>query len=259
MDKRLFIALFIIGVVCVSLFSGCVSQPPSGSEKAGMTAQEVLDKSFQVSGAADAYSYKMSMRASMAGNDTGGAGMDVMTVSGEVDKTNKKMHVSTAMNPMMSVQDTETYIIGKTYYSFNSSEGWVKGNTTNDNLWEQASVQGMQEELMNSSNVSFLPEEQLDGIDCYVLNVTPDMDKLPQLLGRNTDLQEQSLNSITAASIREDVDKNSFLIKRLLFVIDMQDTGGIIMRMETTIDFSDYGKEMYIELPKDAKNAKAVS
>ena len=259
MDKRLLSAVFIIGVVCVSLFSGCVGQPPPpGPEKAGMTAQEVLDKSFQVSGAANTYSYKMSMRASMAGNGTGGVGMDVMTVSGEVDKKNKKIHLLTVMNPMMSEQNTETYIIDRIYYSFNSSGGWVKRYTANDTLWEQASVQGMQEELMNSSTVSFLPEETLNGIDCYVLNVTPDMDKLPQLLGRNTDLQNQSLNNIAAASIKEDVDKRSFLIKRIVFVIDMQDSGNI-MRMETTIDFSDYGKERAIELPKDAMNAKALA
>jgi hypothetical protein len=257
MDRRLLALVFIAGIFCIALFSGCISPPKEPEKVSGMSAKEALDKSFAASAAADAYSYKMTMRASLPDSVTGGAAMDVMTVEGRVDKTNKRMHLSTVMNPLQGSQNTETYIIGNTYYGRLPTGEWVKQETANDNLWQRESIQGMQSDLSNSSAVSFLPGEKLDGVDCYVLNITPDKDKLPSLLGKNANIQEQTLSNIVSAEIREWADKDSFLMKRILFQVDMND-GGKIIRMETEIAFLDYGKEQAIELPEGAKNAKAI-
>ena len=257
MDKRLLVAVFIMGIFCIASFSGCVSQPSQPDKIDGMSAKEVLDKSFAASAAADTYSYNMTMRASLPNNVSGGVAMDVMSVLGRVDKVNKKMYLSTVMNQLQPAQNTEAYIIGSTYYGRLASGEWVKQESTNDNLWQQSSIQGMQGELANYSTVGFLPEEKVGGVDCYVLNITPDKDKLPSLLGKNANLPEQTLSNIVSASIKEWVAKDSFLMQRILFQIDMEDSGKII-RMETEIVFFDYGKNQSIELPEGAMNAKTL-
>jgi|WetSurMetagenome_2_1015567.scaffolds.fasta_scaffold43762_2 hypothetical protein len=258
MDKRLLTAVFIAGIFCVVSFSGCVSQPSEPQKIIdGITAKDALDRSFAASAAAGTYSYKMTMRASLPNNVSSGVAMDVMSVYGIVDKVNKKTYLSTVMNQLQSAQNTETYIIGSTYYGRLPTGEWIRQETANDQLWQQQSVQGMQEELANYSTVAFLPGEKIDGVNCYVLNITPDKNKLPSLLGKNANLQEQTVNSIVSASIKEWVDKDSFLMKRIVFQIDMEDNGKII-RMETELVFSDYGKEQSIVLPADAKNAKAL-
>ena len=222
-----------------------------------ISAKEVLDRSFTASAAADTYSYKMIMRASLPNNVSSGAAMDVMSVNGSVDKASRKTYLSTFMNQPPSAQNTETYIIGSTYYGRLASGEWVRQESTNDKLWQQSSIQGMQGELTNYSAVGFLPEENVDGINCYVINITPDKDKLPSLLGKNANLPKQTLDNIVSASIKEWVAKDSFLMQRIMFQIDMEDSGKII-RMETEIVFSNYGKEQSIELPEGAKNAKAL-
>jgi hypothetical protein len=256
MNRRI-ASVFLAGILCLASFSGCVSQPKEPEKDKGISANEALDRSFALSAATDAYSYKMTMRASLPGSITGDAAMEVMNVYGRVDKANKKMYLSTVMTPLQSAQNTETYIIGNTYYGLLPTGEWVKQETTNDSLWQQESIHGMQGELVNYSTVSFFPEEKLDGIDCYVLNITPDKDKLPSLLGKTANLQEQTLNNIVSASIKEWVEKDSFLMKKMLFRVDINDTG-TRMRMETEIVFSDYGKAQSIELPSEAMNAKAV-
>jgi hypothetical protein len=257
MDKRLLALVFIAGIFCIALFSGCASPPQEPEKVNGMSAKEALDKSFAASAAADAYSYKMTMRASLPDSVAGSAVMDVMTVDGRIDKTNKKMHLSTVMNPLQGSQNTETYIIGNTYYGRLPTGEWVRQETANDNLWQRESIQGMQGELVNSSAVAFLPEENLNGADCYVLNITPEKELLPGLLGKNANIQEQTLENIVSTGIKEWVDKDSFLMKRILFQVDMNDSGRI-MRMETDITFFDYGIDQAIELPEGAKNAKAL-
>jgi len=257
MDRRILVAVFIAGIFCIASFSGCVSQPSQPDKIEGMSAKEALDKSFAASAATGSYSYKMTMRASLPNDVSAGVAMDVMSVYGIVDKVNKKMYLSTVMNQLQSANNTETYIIGSTYYGRNASGEWVKQESTNDKLWQQSSIQGMQGELANYSAVSFLSEEKVDGVSCYVINITPDKDKLPSLLGKNANLPEQTLSNIVSASIKEWVAKDSFLMKRMSFQIDMEDSGKII-RMETEIVFSDYGKEQSIDLPEGAKNAKAL-
>jgi len=257
MDKRLLALVFIAGIFCIAAFSGCVSQPKEPEKVNGMSAKEALDRSFAASAAAEAYSYKMTMRASLPDSVSGGAAMDVMSVQGRVDKANKKMHLLTVMNPLQQTQNTETYIIGNTYYGRLPTGEWVRQETANDKLWKQESIQGMQGELVNSSAVAFLAQENLNGANCYVLNITPDKDKLPTLLGRNANIQEQTLSNLVSAGIKEWVEKDSFLMKRILFQVDMNESGKI-MRMETDITFFDYGKDQAIELPEGAKNAKAL-
>jgi hypothetical protein len=257
MDRRLLVAVFIAGIFCLASFSGCVSQPSEPEKDNGISAKEALDRSFAVSSATDSYSYKMTMRASLPDTIAGGAAMDVMSINGRVDKVNKKMHLSTVMNQLQSAQSTETYIIGSTYYGRLPTGEWVRQETENDTLWQMESIQGMQGELVNYSTVAFLPEENLNGADCYVLNITPEKEMLSALLGKNGGIQEQTLSDISSAGIKEWVDKDSFIMKRLLFQVDMNDNGKII-RMETDITFFGYGTDQAIELPEGAKNAKAV-
>ena len=255
MDRRtLFIGL--LTACFFFLLSGCVNNT-DGPAPEKITAKEVLDKSFKASGDASSYSYKMTMRASMPGGVPGGASMDVMSLSGSVDKANKRMRLATVMNPLQASQNSETYIIGNTYYAKTPSGEWMKQETANADLWQKESVQDMQANLMNSSRVSFLPEENLDGVDCYVLNITPEKEKLPELLGKSSNLDDDTLGNIGSASIKEWVDKDSFLMKKVLFSTDMENSGNVI-RMETEITFSDYGNVRAIELPAEARNAKAM-
>lgn len=242
---------------CAFLFiavAGCVNSPRD-SDNDGLSAREVLEKSFSASYAARSYSYKMSMRASIP-QAPGGVSMEVMSASGRVDKEKRKMHLSAVMNPLQASQNTETYIIRNTYYARLASGEWIKQEANGEELWERESIQGMQSELMNSSQISLLGQEKLDGADCYVLKITPEKGQLPQLLGRNAELDEGALENIVSASIQEWVERESFYMKKVLFSVDMENNG-TIMRMETEIIFSDYGKDQGIVLPAEALNAKA--
>jgi hypothetical protein len=256
MNKRLLAAVFIAGIFCIAFFSGCVNRHDVPSQSNELSAKEVLDKSFKVSAETNNYSYLMTMKASMMEGAYAGVAMEVMRVEGRVDKSNKRMHLS-AVYPLTPAQNSETYIIGGAYYRSLPDSGWTRGEAENGSLWEQESIQDMQGEIMKSSLAAFLPEEKLNGVDCYVLNVTPDMSKLSALTGKNANLQEQAINSIIFASIKEWADKDSFLMRKVLFRIDVNESGKI-MRMETDLSFFDYGAEQAIELPPEAKNARAA-
>jgi len=127
----------------------------------------------------------------------------------------------------------------------------------NDEVWQMETIQGLQEGFINSSTVSFLPEEKLDGVDCYVLNITPKSERLSSLIGKDSGMDEQTLDNIISASVIEWIDKESFYTRKVVLSVDMNESGKTV-RMETIIVFSDYGAEQMIRLPPEAINAKTL-
>jgi len=83
---------------------------------------------------------------------------------------------------------TESYLIYNVMYTKSytaeTTTTWTKQKFT-EGSWETLNQMAQQMDMLKSAPVELLGSEQLDGIDCYVLSITPDMAEMYQTMMQN--------------------------------------------------------------------------
>nr|QNO54498.1 hypothetical protein DBMFGOPN_00005 [Methanosarcinales archaeon ANME-1 ERB7] len=170
------------------------------------------------------FEYAMNMTLEMSmGNETNATEPMVMAMvgngSGVVDNINKSMWMAMSMCMNMSeimeantsedtngnvsedsslempetiCMETEMYLINNTMYMkmdmgyiLPNFSFWQKSEMTEAD-WESEEIQGPQMELLNCSNVTLLDDEEVNGVDCYVLKIVPDTEKFWEIAMNQT-------------------------------------------------------------------------
>ena len=160
--------------------------------------------------------------------------------------------------------------------------GWEKVKLPGD--WSASANQLLEQLalLKTTTAVEMLPGENVDGVACYVVKVTPDIPALFNLFvakalaqtfapsgpGQNDALTKINFaKSAKSVSLKYWVDKDSFMFQKVDAAItlegnpeDFDDSPGTFDKMNQQwklgIKFSDYNKPVNVKLPAEALQAK---
>jgi hypothetical protein len=239
---------------------------------------------------AEAQTYKFDMDMFMTMAVVGGTDPGTMTVganaTGVIDSVNQEME--TIMDMVMSVAEEdeqqmgmEMYVVDEWLYMKMSipeiGEEWVKMELT-PAMWQtQQQIEQTMDLLQTATEVKFLGSEAVDGVQCYVFDIIPDMEELAEYLGQQQSmlgvgLDIESLAELFAnmsVSIREWVAQDSlFLTKSTAdFLIEVtpadvgaapEDFDKMTMDLSTVMMVYGYNQPVSIELPAEALEALEI-
>lgn len=185
-----------------------------------------------------------------------------------------------------SVIATEMYLLNDTIY-MKVDGNWTKIMLTGpslETLWKQQDEMERQKEELNNSAVTLLGYENVNGIDCYKVQVAPDLKTYSSIeQSYNIGVQGSQAGSSTASSLNLSrlfnntniseimwISKDTYLPVKVDISMNMalspedlgvppKKTGNLDLRIDTSeaIVFSGFNRSINIALPEEAKNAIA--
>ena len=252
-----------------------------------VSAQEITDNVLLAYPKIDTFKLNMNLTMAMA-IESGTEQMEMNvtgTAAGQINSADNEMQIAINMAADLSGQGSqniseEIYVVGGQSYMKMSILGfdqWFKMDIPEE-IWNQQNQLEQQVEfLRNAIEVTKLGEETVDGVNCYILQITPDLDAMldwvkaqQQDVSPDMDLSNINLNEIFKnLSLKMWVAKDSYLpvkgdIQITMEILpqdvgaDASETGKISMDMSAQVKYYDYGKPVTIELPQEALNAPSL-
>lgn len=185
-----------------------------------------------------------------------------------------------------SIMATEMYLLNDSMY-MKVDGNWTKimlVGPSLENLWKQQNEMDRQKEELNNSTITFLGRENVNGIDCYKIQVVPDLKAYLAIeesynigiqgsqagtstasnlnlssLFNNTNISEiMWISEDTHLPVKVDISMNMVLSPNDLG-IPPKKAGDLEMMIDTSeaIAFSGFNRSINIVLPEEAKNAIA--
>jgi len=277
------IAVFIVALAMVISFTACYGDDDNGS----LSAEEIIDKSVQVMRDVVSYRADMDMVMDIAVVDESGEYNLTMTaaINGTFDIENQKMMMDMIMEMSMlgmSFNITgESYLINDMMYNMNGDEEsgymWTKSEMP-EGYWEEVNQMDTQVDMLEVVYVEITGSEMIEGVECYILKLNPDIEQLWQLVMQQSSLTgEEMLPEIDIElyqdifkdfHMRQWVAKDTYYIARAEMGILMEATAEEMgyteeegsMTADITIDILayDYNQPVTIVLPAEAEDAELV-
>jgi len=154
---------------------------------------------------------------------------------------------------------------------------WMKMELTEEMWAKQSQVSSMTEFLKSATNMEISGTENINGVECYVLSITPDIESLSawmsgqSLSGQSgVDFSKMGMDEMFENfKVKQWISRdNSLPVRQVIqvrFNISAEEAGEasgsldrMIMDMDATLDYYDYGKAVKIELPPEALNAMEI-
>jgi len=279
LKKLLLISLALVLSFSLVAFVGCKEKLP----------QEELDQIIAGALAAsyDTVSFDMDVPMTIeatGGDDPGTMTMD-MSSTGAIDIINRAMRMTIGVDmdvPGADSQymDAEIYILDGWMYSGveipNLIEQWQKMALTEE-MWQQQDQVGQYVELLATAvEVDYKGTETVNGVECYVFEIEPDMAMLADLVTQGTSvLGLMNLGGINLAelyqelTVKEWLAKDSYQLQRaeVEMVISMSpgDVGAtsddfdeMTIDINMTMRFYAYDQPFNVVLPPEALDAEEV-
>ena len=238
----------------------------------GVSASEIKAWTLNTYPQVSSYSFsiKMDMTSTTSGI-SGGSFKSTMIGSGVVDNVNEKLKMETSTNiPGQGSVSMSCYILNNILYLNSGVSGidqWMKINLTqfgNMYSWYSYDQMQMQVDLLSCAKVERLPDENVNGKECYVLKIIPDLDKLCDAMMEQQGLSSGFSDTSFFSDMMDDFTIKIYTEKSTDFIIkSYQDMsmdmsfGGMSMSMDmhSSIVFSGYNQPVNVVLPEDALNA----
>ena len=147
-----------------------------------------------------------------------------------------------------------------------------------DEMWSaESQISSMSDFLTNNVNLELVGTEIVNGVDCYVFSINPDMKSLISWIEGQMQSEQANVNLNDADfsqmlkdfTVKEWVAKDSYLpVKQQISVTlnmpSIQTTSStpsapMSMDLNATLTYSDYGQQIYVQLPPEALNAKEIT
>ncbi len=274
------LSLILSGLLILPLaLAGCSSTEVSAREIANnviLAYPEVdtyrMDMDFTMTMIVDADTAQMQV--DVTGNATG-------TVNAPAREMQYTMDMTADIPEQGEQSITQDVYISGGYLYMNTSgagaDGWNKMELS-DELWESEDQLKQQVEFLEKAlDITYAGEETVDGVDCYILKIKPDMAALfdwvmsqQQDLFSGVDTSQFNLAKMFKQfSIKEWVTKdNSLPVKseiQMTMEISPQDmgagvdeTGKITLVMQAEAKYHNYNEPVTIKVPQEALNAPLV-
>jgi hypothetical protein len=224
----------------------------------------------------------MAMDITVEGGDEAGKMTMVGDGAGVIDMVNKEMQM--AMNMSMDIPElgeqemgTEVYLVGEWMYTKMDipeiGEQWIKMKL-NEEIWQQESQIAQEIELLKTAvEIDYSGSNAVNGTECYVFEIVPNMEALGDLLSQQAlsmggmDFGQFNLaDLIKEMSIKYWIAKDSYQVMKaeITMVMEMHpaDVGATEADFEKmTIDLNtgtilyDYNQPVSIDLPEAALDA----
>ena len=282
MKRKLMAGLIVVVITAAMMFSGCVE------EEKEMSVAEI--KAMVLANVEEIDTYKFDINTTtrtLLSKETNSTetttlinGRGVLDV---VDKEMKlNMNTSIETNETTEVIEIEIYLVNNTMYTKlnlgipGRPAQWTKSEMP-DEFWTSQNQLEQQMKLLNISEVALLVDEKVNGVDCYVLKIEPDMNKFwnstkgaaitksTQSLAPGVDIKKM-MKSISI-SMKEWIAKDTMYPMKTQMAIHLvvssddlaiPETGEkftMTEDMEVELLFYDYNKPVSIELPAAAEGA----
>ncbi len=270
-------------LVMVFSFTACAEET---EEEVGLpSAQEIIDGVIESLGEIRTYQFEMDMTGDIAGHgeEWEVEATMVMDFDGVLDLENRQMKIDMTMNIEMPGEDQteigiETYLFGDTIYMMMDVPGgvptWMKVEMP-EGYWGEMSQVESQIELLEAAQVKVIDSETIEGTDCYVLQLTPDMEQLWQLAMQEpipgeevpAVAEEYLQKMFTSFSVKQWIAKDTYFpIKAEIdMVIDpasaamgLQAEESVPAGISMVLLFYNYNQPVSIELPPEAEEAIEV-
>ena len=266
-----FVLLALIITVCLAC---------KGTE-ASLSAEQIMEKATAAqadvrSVVLDLDNLTINFQGKSSGSDTGGT----ISLDGScsIDQANKEVGANANANisigipgqpSMIMTMGFEMYVVDNYTYTMISLPGqkptWTKQEIP-AGFWETLNTVESQTDPLDIAEVKLIREEKVGDIDCYLLEIVPDFEKLQQQLTEGTNMQLPNLKDmISSFSLNVWVAKDTFFISKaqmemtLLLTSEVLGTsaGGDEITLNMTLDLQahDYNQPVSIELPPEALNA----
>ncbi len=288
---RIALPLILAAILAALSFSGCGGKPAGAP--AEQELPQILSDSLLASQNAGSYTYSQDM--SIAFETTGGSNPSQATATlqsnGAADLTanNMKMDLAVSVNRISTSNQSENmamnasaemYMMADTLYIKTdmpgTSEQWFKTPLTDQvkQAYELDIVNQQFAPLETATRIEYVKTETVDGSDCYVLKIVPDMAGMKDWLNQQVITSElfDWGNVENLEDIFKELAYNTWIAKDTKLIIKMN----INMNLETTptqlgvaasefdkmtmdveinMLMNDYNQPVSIVLPNEAENA----
>jgi hypothetical protein len=180
------IILLFLAMVMVLSFTAC----GEGTEKeAGIpSAQEIIDGVIESFDNIKTYQFDLDMTMHATGKEKDEAVEHTMTMnnSGTLDFDNLQMKVALSGGSDDEMMKVEMYVIDGMMYAKPEAPGeepmWIKSKAPAEAWGSLSGVSGLNnyQALLQTAQVEVIGSDRVEGIDCYVLKLTPEMGELYQ-------------------------------------------------------------------------------
>ncbi len=281
MRKKILIMSLVL--VLVLSFTACAKEP---------SAQEIVDGVIESFDNIRTYQFELDMTMYAVGEAEGEAHEQTMTMdnSGTLDLENVQMEADLNLNTniVAPVEEeiemgVEMYIIDGMMYAKPEAPGeeptWMKSELPAE-AWEiQKGLSGLTnyKELLATAQLEVIGSEKVKGVDCYVLEVTPDLEQLYQTAINPTGesgtggmmlpaVPEELLEGIFRSfSVKQWVAKDTYFLMKAEIDMSLETTPELMDYLdeegETSLDITliflayNYNQPVSIELPPEAEEA----
>jgi hypothetical protein len=264
-------------------FTACAGEP---------SAQEIIDNAIESFDDIKTYQFELDMTMYVVGEAEGEAHEQTMTMdnSGTLDIENVQMEADLNMKTNIVlpqeeeiVMGVEMYIIDSIMYAKPEAPGeeptWMKSELPSI-AWEvQKGLSGLENynELLATAQVEITGSEKVKGVDCFMLEVSPDLEQLYKTATNVTGasdtggmllppIPEELLQDIFSSfSVKQWVAKDTYFLIKTEIDISMETTSELMDYLgeegDTSLDINiiflayNYNEPVTIELPPEAKEA----
>lgn len=268
--------VLILVLLAVLALVGC------GSSKTKVSADEVVQDSLAAQAGVTSSHVEITLDATAQGTLSGSA-LNVAltgTANGDFDWANKKMkaHVTADITynayPVPTVT-MDMYAVDNCSYTqttaFGTTDNWTKAALPMD-FWFTPDNAQFINSILQSTQAEYLPNEKVDGINCYVVQLTPDIAAIQQTLSQqsSTDNEVPNLaNLVSNLSFKVWVAKDTSFVTKIEIALsahippevlgETANSGGLDITLTISMQATDFNKSLSIELPAEAQNAKEGS
>jgi hypothetical protein len=271
-DMRKMAGIFMSVLVLIGLTAASCGGETSN---VGMDADEVVADMLSAQAGVATYRLELSSWEYMYGQE--GILMQELTVSVDtsavVDKTNRQIEMDMTVSLAATGRATETthtrvFVVGDYLYTGMASSSqewsWAKKGTPSS-YWDQQEALGQQLELLEGSQRKMQGDDNVDGVDCYVLELTPDLDHLWTAMTQSWMGEMSSVTNpkevIKGSSVTQWIAKDTYLLVKGVAHLNLhlapEDTGtanGMDMVANVEVQFYDYNEPVSIHLPSEAES-----
>lgn len=260
--------------------------------------EEIVDNSTQAMADISTCTFDLDMSMDMDGEVEGEAMEITMEVdgSGALDGENHQMQITMTMKAAVPGEDdmdvdVEMYLVENNFYTMLYIPGmgpmWTKMDILDEMLegtaeeyWEPTELVEFQSELLEAVEREVTGSGKVDGVDCYVLEITVDMAQLWELIMQQLDDTAMEMADVPEdfeellgemfrnLSMKQWIAQDTYLLAKVEMEMDMEinpedmgypDEGeGISLDMTMTMLVDDYNQPVSIELPPEAEEATEV-
>ncbi len=278
-----FLTMSLVLVMVLS-FAACAGEP---------SAQEIVDSVIESFDNIRTYQFDMDMTMDMAGEAEGEVLEQTVTIdnSGTLDLENVQMRADLTMNVNMVAPEedememgVEMYVIDGIMYAMpkvpEEEPVWMKEEVPAEGWEVLKGIGGLEtyKELLETAQVEVIGSEKVKGVDCYVLQLIPDMAQLWQIAvgqggvdeeGILPTVPEESLQEVIRSfSVKQWIAKGTYFLMKVEIDMAVESTPEVMDYLgeegEMTIDLTmsllayNYNQPVSIELPPEAEEAIEV-